>query len=142
MYKFGRRTILLVSIALFLLCLTQDGFYIEGAEPRAWASALYLLLLGWLGVLSGTIGWFANPLLFAAWVLYALRRYRTALGLGVAALFCALSFLNVDSVLTSEAPSFAKVTGIGPGYWLWVASMAAMTAGAALAAFGLVQAVK
>jgi hypothetical protein len=139
MHKFGRYTILIVSIALFLVSLTQDAFYIEGPTPRAWASAFYLLLLGWLGLLSGTIAWFANPLVIAAWVLFALRRYWFALALGVAASFCALSFLNVDSVVVSEAPSFAKITGFGLGYWLWAASMVATTIGCALALAGLVR---
>ena len=111
MHKFGRLTIVIASVALFVVCLTQDGFYIEGSNPRAWASALYLFLFGWLGLLSGTIAWFANPLLIAAWVLFWLRRYWIALALGVAALFCALSFLNVDTVVVSEAPTFAKITG-------------------------------
>jgi hypothetical protein len=139
MHKFGRLTIVLASIALFIVCLTQDGFYIEGPNPRAWASALYLFLLGWLGLLSGTIAWFANPLLIAAWVLFRLRRYWIALALGVAALFCALSFLNVDTVVVSEAPTFAKVTGFGLGYRLWIASMIVITAGSVLALLGLVR---
>jgi hypothetical protein len=139
MHKFGRLTIVLASIALFLVCLTLDGFYIEGPNPRAWSSAFYLLLLGWLGLLSGTIAWFANPLLIAAWVLFWLRRYWIALALSVAALFCALSFLNVDTVVVSEAPTFAKVTGFGLGYWLWIAGMIVITLGSGLALLGLVR---
>jgi len=139
MHKFGRLTIVLASVVLFAVCLTQDGFYIEGANPRAWASALYLFLIGWLGLLSGTIAWFANPLLIAAWVLFWLRRYWIALALGAAALFCALSFLNVDTVVVSEAPTFAKVTGFGLGYWLWITSMIVITAGSGLALLGLVR---
>jgi hypothetical protein len=139
MHKFGRLTIVLASIALFVVCLTQDGFYIEGPNPRAWASGFYLFLLGWLGLLSGTIAWFANPLLISAWVLFWLRRYWIALALGVAALFCALSFLNVDTVVVSEAPTFAKVTGYGLGYWLWIASMMVITLGSGLALLGLVR---
>jgi hypothetical protein len=139
MRKFGRLTILLASVAVFLVCLTQDGFTIEGANPRAWASSFYLFLLGWLGLLSGTIAWFANPLLIAAWILFARRRYWIALALGVAALFCALSFLNVDTVAVSEAPTFAKVTGYRLGYWLWVASMIVITLGSGFALAGLVR---
>jgi hypothetical protein len=139
MHKLGRYIILLASIALFLVCLTQDGFYIEGPNPRAVSSAFYLLLVGWLGLLSGTIAWFANPLVIAAWVLFALRRHGFALGLSVAALFCALSFLNVDTVVVSEAQTFAKVTGFGFGYWLWVASMLVIAAGSACVLLGLVR---
>ena len=83
MHKPGRLTIVLASVVLLVVCLTQDGFYIEGPNPRAWASGFYLFLLGWLGLLSGTIAWFANPLLISAWVLFWLRRYWIALALGV-----------------------------------------------------------
>jgi hypothetical protein len=138
MHKFGRPTILIASIALFLVCLTQDGFYIEGSNPRAWASAFYLFLLGWLGLLAGTIAWLANPLLIAAWVLFWLRRDRIALALGVAALVCALSFLGVGKLLVSEAPTFAAVTGFGLGYWLWVASIMVIAVGSASPLLGLV----
>lgn len=37
------------------------------------------------------------------------------------------------TVMVSEAPTFAKVTGAGLGYWLWITSMAVLAAGSALA---------
>jgi hypothetical protein len=139
MHKFGRLTILIASIALFLACFTQNAFYIEGPNSQAWTSASYLFLLGWLGLFSGTIAWFANPLQIAALVLFTRRRYWIAFALGIAASFCALSFLNVDKVMVSEAPTFAKITGFGLGYWLWVASMIVITVGSVLALLGLVR---
>jgi hypothetical protein len=78
-------------------------------------------------------------LIVAAWVLFWLRRYWIALALGVAALFCALSVLNVDTVVVSEAPSFAKVTGYGFGYWLWISSMVVITVGTESALLGRVR---
>jgi len=133
MHPHAPRAILAASLVLFLLCLTQDGFVVDGDNPRAWSQAGYLLLLGWLGLLAGIVAWLANPLLIAAWIAFALRSHRAALALGIAALLCALSFLAVDTVMVSEAPSFAKVTGLGLGYWLWIASMAVLAAGSALA---------
>jgi hypothetical protein len=132
MHPHGRRAILAVSLVLFLLCLTQDGFFIDGDNPRAWSQAGYLLLLGWLGLLAGVVAWLANPLWIAAWIAFALHRHGVALALSIAALVCALSFLTVDAVMVSEAPTFAKVTSVGIGYWLWIASMAALAGGAAL----------
>jgi hypothetical protein len=132
MDRHGRRAILAVSLLLFLICLTQDGFLVEGENPRAWSSAGYLLLFGWLGLLSGVVAWLANPLWVAAWIAFAWRRRRLALGLGLAALLCALSFLKVDTVMVSEAPTFAKVTSVGVGYWLWIASMAVLAGGSTL----------
>src|SRR3954463_1280614 len=49
-----------LSVALFLLCLTQDGYYVEGPDPRAWASPAVLLSMGWLGVFEGVFAWLAN----------------------------------------------------------------------------------
>jgi hypothetical protein len=133
MHRNGRTAILAASLALFLLCLTQDGFFVDGDNPRAWSQAGYLLLFGWLGLLAGIVAWLANPLWIAAWIAFALRWHRVALALGIAALLCALSFLTLDTVMVSEAPTYAKVTGVGLGYGLWITSMAVLAAGSALA---------
>ena len=59
---------ILPSVALFAVCLVNDGYYIDGPDPRAWAPAWGLLLFGWVGVFTGTVAWFANPVLFLAWI--------------------------------------------------------------------------
>jgi hypothetical protein len=137
MVKLLRWIILVASVALFLVCLTLDGFYIDRPGASAAQAASELLVTGWLGLLAGIIAWLANPLLLAGWVLFALRQDGIALGLGLAALFCALSFLSVETVLDSDAGYF-KVIEYGLGYWLWVASTAVITLGAGLAITGLV----
>ena len=117
-------TIMLAAtgVGLFLLSLTQDGYYIDGTDPRAWAPAWGLLLFGWLGLFSGVFAWVANPLLVIGWILFIRRRYRAGLWTAIAALLLMLSFLLHTTILSSEAPTYSKITGYGPGYWLWVAS--------------------
>lgn len=61
-----RYALLWLSVGLFVLCLANDGYYIEGSNPRAWAAAWGLLLVGWIGMFSGTLAWLANPALTVA----------------------------------------------------------------------------
>jgi hypothetical protein len=42
----------------------------------------------------------------------------------VIALAIALSFLLVDDLMVNEAGGRAAVTRYGPGYWVWMSSMA------------------
>jgi hypothetical protein len=124
-----------LSVALFLLCLTQDGYYVEGPDPRAWASPAVLLSMGWLGVFEGVFAWLANPLLLAAWISLALGHQRIALETAAAAVAFALSFFTVDTILVNEAGGNARVTGVGAGYHLWVASMLVVVVGGGLALY-------
>ena len=121
------------SVGLFLLSLTQDGYYIDGTDPRAWAPAWGLLLFGWLGLFSGVFAWLANPLLVIGWILFIRRRYRAGLWTTIAALLFMLSFLLHTTIQSSEAPTYSKITGYGPGYWLWVASGASLLSSNVLA---------
>lgn len=114
------------SIALFVLCLATDGYYIEGSEPRAWSPGLGLLLLGWMGIGSGGTAWLANPLLFLGWILFFFKQPVFSLLCSVGAIALMFSFLFVDFVIASEAPTYARVIGYGIGYWLWIASAASL----------------
>ena len=114
------------SILLFGLCLFGDGYYIEGDRPRAWASAFGLLLVGWLGVGSGGAAWLANPCLLFGWIAFAMGRFHMSLFLSLSAVSLIISFLAVDRVIASEAPTFARVIGYGIGYWLWLSSAIAL----------------
>jgi hypothetical protein len=116
----------LASVALFLLALTQDGYYIEGSNPRAWAPAWGLLLIGWLGLFYGVFAWVANPLMAAGWLLCGLKKYRAGGALAAMAMLFMLSFLLHSTVISSEAPTYSRISGYGPGYWLWIASAATL----------------
>ena len=120
------KILLLASIGLFLWALTQDGYYIEGSNPRAWAPAWVLLLLGWVGLFHGVFAWFANPLLALGWAFSFSGKYREGSWISGAAILFILSFLLHSTVISSEAPTYSKITGYGLGYWVWIASATAL----------------
>lgn len=120
---------LLISIILFLISLTQDGYYIEGSDPRAWSPAWALLLFGWLGVMGGVFAWFANPLLIVAYKFMRGKSYLKSCVCSLLSLCFAVSFLLHDNIISSEAPTYSKITGYGYGYWLWLASISTMLIG-------------
>jgi hypothetical protein len=121
-----------ISLALFALCLVNDGYYIAGPNPRAWAPAWGLLLVGWLGLFSGTIAWLANPALLTAWVMFYRRKYRRSAAFALIAAALMASFLFAKTVISSESTSNSKVTGYGLGYWLWLSSAFVLLIGAIL----------
>jgi hypothetical protein len=110
------------SIVLYAASLLTDGFYVAGRAPRAWSPGWGELLLGWVSLFEGTLAWLANPALFLGWFAYRSRRPRMAMACSCAALLLMVSFVFVKSVVVSEAPTYARVTGYGMGYWLWISS--------------------
>lgn len=112
------------SILLFLASLTQDCFYIDRVEnPRAWANGFGLLVVGWLGILTGIYSWLANPTLLIAWLtLFSPAHRRYAMGSAGVALLMTLTFLLHDEMMSDEAGNRSKITAYGPGYWLWIGS--------------------
>ena len=59
-----------VSIGLFATSLVCDGFYVDGASPRAWPLGFGELIIGWYAALTGVYAWLANPLLLTAWLTF------------------------------------------------------------------------
>jgi hypothetical protein len=124
-----QRTLFWASIALYVASLLTDGFYVEGHNPRAWSPGWGELVLGWVSVFQGTPAWLANPALFLGWFASVSRRRRMAIVFSCTALVLMVSFVFVKSVVVSEAPTFARVTGYGTGYWLWTLSALALLLG-------------
>ena len=60
-----------VSILLFVISLTQNGYHIDDSDDRGWHPAVGLLLVGCLGAFTGVFAWLANPLLVATWTAVA-----------------------------------------------------------------------
>jgi hypothetical protein len=116
------KIITLLSIIVFAASLTQNGYYISGENPKAWSPAFYSLVLGPIGLFAGIFEWLANPVLLAAWVFSLAGKNKIALLLGSLASALKLAFLFRQTIIASEAPTYAKIIGHGAGYWLWVTS--------------------
>ncbi len=125
-----RGSMVALSMLLFAVSLALDGFYVDRGSDSAWSPCLGLLLIGWMGMFDGIFAWLANPFLLVAWVLMLIPRARFVAPIfAIVAILLALSFLLHEQIMVDEAGNYAKITGYGTGYWLWVASMAAALSG-------------
>jgi hypothetical protein len=131
--KISSRHIFWLSMALFAACLTQDGYYIAGNNPRAWSPAYGLLFLGWLGLSQPVFEWIANPLMILAWFLFRKSKPGWALSFSALAFLFMAAFLLEKRIISDENGRTSAVTGYGLGFWLWLASAAVMAAAAGLA---------
>lgn len=121
-----KRVVLLTSLLLFLISLTQQCY----CTPADCGDSLIVLLLGWAALLSGGAGiaWLANPLLVASWILLR-KNCKAAMFLSVAATLFSLSFLLFDSVIANEAGHKQPIISYKSGYWLWASSNLSMLIG-------------
>lgn len=123
--------LILLSGALFLASLTQPAFYLDQANRDAWSDSLYLLLLGWMGFLGGSLEsllWWANPLYLCSLALFANGK-RIAQWTASAAALMAACFATFDTIVTTEAGHRARVASLEGGYYLWLTSMALLAVG-------------
>lgn len=113
--------VLLLSILLYVLSLTQPGFSDGGGAE---GNSFMLPIVGWLGLLAGSaacIAWLANPLLLISWI--TLKKHpKTAMLFSLMATLFALSFLFFDTVKTDEGGADHLIEAYYLGYWLWLAS--------------------
>ena len=119
-----------LSIGLFGSSLMVDTFYIDPENPRP-VPPVAVMIFGWL---SMSLSWWANPVVFISWLPLRSSR-RLGFRAAVCALCLALWFLTTigDRIMTHENGGVAKVVaGVGPGYWLWGASMAVLCLGGGL----------
>lgn len=128
-----KKRIFLLSLIVFLISLTQPAFYIDREDFDAWSSPFGLLLIGWLPIIAGetsAIAWMANPILLLSWIsIFNPKLEKAVLWTGLLSIIVGLSFLSVKEILSSEAPTYSKITAIMPGYWLWISSMLTFTVG-------------
>jgi hypothetical protein len=116
------RTVGILGICVFVVALTQDGFYLDRVGRDAWAPGWGEFALGWISLFSGTVAWLGNPLLIASWITLFRGKIKWAAGLAFVALLFMLSFLLNKRIVDSEAGTSARISGYGLGYWLWLSS--------------------
>ena len=120
--------LLIISISLFLISLTQYAFYIgtncNTKNIGTPVESSYALFCGWLsiGMEDGaSISWIANPILFLSWITFALSKRISFIFSSLATLF-AISFLFFKNVITNEAGIPMEVSHYGIGYFFWLSS--------------------
>jgi hypothetical protein len=111
-----------ISMGLFAISLLCDGFYVDGASPRAWSLGFGELIAGWYAALEGVYAWWANPLLLVAWITFRSKSPAVSTICTVAALLAMASFLLVHRIEVSEGGNSARITGYGIGFWIWILS--------------------
>ncbi len=119
--KLNLRWPFILSALLFILALIFPTYEVEN-KSSDYMQGFGLLLVGWLSIFSGSliICWLANPMLLMAWVLPNFKIKRI---FALAAVLCALYFLNFETMIINEAGHKGQITSYGLGYYFWVASM-------------------
>jgi hypothetical protein len=105
------------SLVLPTVAISLRGEFNPGA---------YVLMIGWMGPLVGLFGWFANFLLPGVLVLtlFATPAPRPMLAVFAAVLLAlCLNSLSWDHIPSGDSTS--KISAFGPGYYLWLSTMAA-----------------
>lgn len=121
-----------LSLALPALAVLEKPLFGGDPSPKTFPGVV-CLAMGWL-VLPG---WLGNPLFLAAAILHGLRKHRVAIVLLSIAL---LLSLLAPLILTSMDGGMFEVQHVRVGYYVWIASMAVMLAGATRSALRAVDA--
>jgi hypothetical protein len=97
------------SIALFVMCLFGNAYYI--AYPTAWVASWRLLGCGWYGAFLGVFAWYANPALVMAWIFQFKGKGKLSLLAAIIALALIVAFFFGSMYLTKvESNRTAKRT--------------------------------
>ncbi|WP_100615687.1 hypothetical protein [Confluentibacter citreus] len=129
--KKQKKIILIASIVIFIVSLTQPAFYIDRTDYDAWSNPIGIIFIGWLGAIIGggsALTWFANPLILISW-LFVIKSEKIAIVSGVLASIISFAFLFFDKIVSSEAPTYSLITEYKLGYWLWMISICLFTLG-------------
>jgi hypothetical protein len=123
-----------LSIATFLLCLTQVAYYDNLPDDPA-PSAAVAFFMGWLGMITGNFEWLANPALLFSWIAALRRRIIPSLISASLSVLLIVSFLRRAEVVYygDNVDRHAVIQAYGPGYWLWLASALLMVLSNAVA---------
>jgi hypothetical protein len=123
----GRLATLGASCLLFIIACCLPCLYTLDSNMKHDAMfGIGILLTGWSGVFVGIFAWFANPLLFLAWLLILCRLWRTAaLMTLLAMLLASQTFTIFFRTLPADEGDVNHYTiqSFGIGFYFWVASL-------------------
>jgi hypothetical protein len=112
-----------IAIGLWLaaLCFPAMKVCLSTGRSSWWENEI-IAGLGFMGVLTGHFGWFANPPLLG-WVICTLAGWKGSawLALPIFGLGC---LGLVPGFIWDDAGTIGHVCGHGPGFWLWYAATA------------------
>ena len=105
------------SFALFVPSLILPSLYFENGESYPGFAAFFL---GWLGASHSQFGWYANLVWALAAGALVSRRSRFCMAAAILAVAIAMdSFRLIGESVRGDL----IVSGLGPGFYVWVASM-------------------
>jgi hypothetical protein len=120
-------------VALYAISVSSIVFVFRGTWAFNSGTAVSggeILLYGWLGILVGTFGWYANLLFVPGLILFVVGEYRVSRWIALAALFIASSSLLIRQLPTgSTSGASTPIASFGPGVYAWLGSIALLTAG-------------
>ena len=127
---------LAASAFMYVMCLPHQVVCTGGGCSGGW-SGFFVAAFGWLEIIGigrasllVVLSWYANPAVWTAWGLLFGRLYIGAAAAALIALILALGYRTGTHILVSESGGADAISGVGAGYWLWVASMGLAFTGA------------
>jgi len=109
--------LLRLSIILWF-CALPFSTYITGYDTQGY----FVLLIGWLGFISGDFGWYANIFIFYLFASFSNSNRKLIFPLICLFLISHSVYLN-DSVIINENWRTTSIDGYGLGYILWFTSI-------------------
>jgi hypothetical protein len=115
-----------ISLFFYAVALFTPAVVFKGENPWPGFGAL---AFGWMAILVGQFGWFANLPLLIGGILLLCRRWIGALVCAILATLFALNsfFLYWQKVPADEAASrYSTLDYLGAGFYLWLLSILAL----------------
>ena len=128
----GIRAIIIFSLLVFLLSLTQTALTYNDFNGTGSYSSISLFAIGGVSILGGALPewltWMANPIYIVAVFLFAFKK-KAAIVLSTIATLIAFSFLFWNDILVSENGRTVPIISVKFGYICWLASMIILMTG-------------
>ena len=118
------KILLILSLSLYFVSLTQDGFAINNDYVKGDSPGFLYVLIGGFGLIFGGAGlsWLANPFIMLSWFFSFFKKDIISLAFSVLAVIASCSFLLFDEIIKDEAGNYGQITDYLLGYWLWIGS--------------------